>query len=154
MICKILLAPGRVRGNGLPKVAGLTNSLFIAFPVAIAGSRLPRWSIALSQWDFSCILSTVHWKSQAHSNLLSFQIIFPFSEESITLWGIFFTITVMTWLLKLISKWSYIFNRKTTCSLKVGTVTISLQHGSSIHMAFYELYIQFHRITILITRGK
>lgn len=52
MICKITLAPGRVCGNRLPRIAGLISSLFIACPIAIPGSRLPPWSIGLSQRTF------------------------------------------------------------------------------------------------------
>lgn len=52
--------------------------------------------VGQSQWDISCILSMVHWKSQAHSNLLSLQIIFPLLKNPRHFGASFSEIVVMT----------------------------------------------------------
>lgn len=154
MVCKILWGPGRVHGNGLPKVAGLVLTLN-TFATAMAGSKPHGWRWLV--WASGAFLAFSPWftgKVSLNSKLLSLQIIFPLLEESKELWVIVFRNCCYAVYLKLISKLSYIFKRKTTCSLKVGIEIISFLHGSSVHMKFCKLCILFHKITIFITRGK
>jgi len=81
MICKIILAPGRVCGNRLPGVAGPIRSLFIACPVAIPGSQLPTWSIGLSQRTFLAFFLWHTGKVRSIQAFCHFRLFFLFQRN-------------------------------------------------------------------------